>query len=173
VQVRPGQSRSGRTSSKCCLSSGNRRVRSVHSKKAGREDSAPKSFSHRDADAVSLAEGSIRATDTRGCSGVAGVPSPGHAFKRTSREPRRATDLSRAGCGSAQPEENQVPRETRVSHGKRTGPRRGVPAAKGDQRWQGRVGEQSYAPIVPMKAGNRRASERSGHGIRRREGANR
>src|SRR5262252_2018153 len=112
VQVRPGQSRSGRTSSKCCLSSGDRRVRSVHSKKAGREDSAPKSFSHRDADAVSLAEGSIRATDTRGCSGVAG------------------TDLSRAGCGSAQPEENQVPRETRVSHGKRTGPRRGVPAAK-------------------------------------------
>src|SRR5262252_9916004 len=173
VQVRPGQSRSGRTSSKCCLSSGDRRVRSVHSKEAGREDSAPKSFSHRDADAVSLAEGSIRATDTRGCSGVAGVPSPGHAFKRTSREPRRATDLSRAGCGSAQPEKNQVPREARVSHGKRTGPRRGVPAAKGDQRWRGRVGEQSYAPIVPTKAGNRRASERSGHGTRRREGANR
>ena len=109
----------------------------------------------------------------RGCSGVAGVPSPGHAFKRTSREPRRAPDLSRAGCGSAQPEKNQVPRETRAFHGKRTDPRRGVPAAKGDRRGQERVGEQSYAPIVPMKAGNRRASDRSGHGTHWREGANR
>src|SRR5215471_19775574 len=94
------------------------------------------------------------------------------------RSPVRAivlpdTDLSRAGCGSARPEANQVPRETRVSHGKRTGPRRGVPVAKGDRRWRGRVGEQSYAPIVPTKAANRRASERSGHGTRRREGANR
>ena len=90
VQVRPGQSRSGQTGSECCLSSGDRRVRSVHSKEAGREDSAPTSFHHRDADAVSLAEGSIRTTDSARLSGVAGVPSPGHAFKRTSREPRRA-----------------------------------------------------------------------------------
>jgi NAD(P)-dependent dehydrogenase (short-subunit alcohol dehydrogenase family) len=56
---------------------------------------------------------------------------------------------------------------------KRTDPRRGVPAAKGNQRWQGRVGEQSYEPIVPMKVGNRRASERSGHGTHRRDGASR
>jgi hypothetical protein len=109
----------------------------------------------------------------RGCTGVAGVPSPGHVFKRTSREPRRAPDLSRDGHGFCPTRKNQVPRETRVSHGKRTDPRRGVPAAKGDRRWQGRVGEQSYAPIVPTKAGNRRASDRSGHGTRRREGANR
>jgi hypothetical protein len=34
-----------------------------YSKEAGREDSAPTSFCHRDADAVSLAEGSIRAAD--------------------------------------------------------------------------------------------------------------
>src|SRR5215468_390406 len=43
VQVRSGQSRSGRTGSECCRSSGDRRVRSVHSKEAGREDSAPTS----------------------------------------------------------------------------------------------------------------------------------
>jgi hypothetical protein len=30
--------------------------------------------------------------------------------------------------------------------------------------------EQSYNPIVPMKVGNRRASERSGHGTHWREG---
>lgn len=33
--------------------------------------------------------------------------------------------------------------------------------------------QQSYAPIVPMKVGNRRASGRSGHGTHQREGANR
>ncbi len=44
VQVRPGQSRSGRAGSECCLSSGDRRAGSVHSEEAGREDSAPKSF---------------------------------------------------------------------------------------------------------------------------------
>ena len=48
-----------------------------------------------------------------------------------------------------------------MSHGKRTDPRRGVPAAKGDRRWQGRVGEQSYAPIVPTKAANRRTLYRA------------
>ncbi len=32
--------------------------------------------------------------------------------------------------------------------------------------------EQSYDPIVPVKVGNRRASERSGHGIHWREGGN-
>src|ERR1700730_7773127 len=63
----------------------------------------------------------------------------------------------RAGCGSTQPERNQVPRERRVSHGKRTNPRRGVPVAKGDRRRPGRVGEQSYEPILPLKVANRRA----------------
>jgi hypothetical protein len=33
--------------------------------------------------------------------------------------------------------------------------------------------EQSYDPVVPVKGENRRASERSGHGIHWREGANR
>jgi hypothetical protein len=45
--------------------------------------------------------------------------------------------------------------------------------AKGNRRWQGRVGEQSYDPSVPMKVGNRRASERSGHDTHWRDGANR
>ena len=44
-----------------------------------------------------------------------------------------------------------------MSHGKRTNPRRGVPVAKGDRRRPGRVGEQSYEPIVPLKVANRRA----------------
>src|SRR6201988_4801270 len=100
----------------------------------------------------------------RGCSEVAGVASPGHAFKWTSREPRRARYLSRTGrIGSARPEWNQVPREARASPGKRIDPQRGVPATKGDRRWQEGVGEQSYEPIVPTKVGNRRAPARGGH----------
>lgn len=146
---------------------------SVHSKEAGREGSAPTSLIIATPTPSRQRKAVSGQPIVRGCTGIAGVSSPGHAFKRTSREPRRAPYLSRTGCGSAQPETNQVPRETRASHGKQTDPRRGVPTAKGDRRWQGRVGEQSYEPIVPTKAANRRASERSGHGTRRREGANR
>ena len=47
------------------------------------------------------------------------------------------------------------------------------PVAKGDQRRQLRVAEQSYEPMVPMKVENRRAPARGGHGIHRRDGANR
>jgi hypothetical protein len=64
VQVQPGQSRSGQADSECCHSPGDWRVRSVHSEEAGREWSAPKSFHHCDADAVSLAQGSTRAAAT-------------------------------------------------------------------------------------------------------------
>jgi hypothetical protein len=71
------------------------------------------------------------------------------------------------------PESNQGLREARASPGKRTNPRRGVPATKGDQRRQERVGEQSYDLIVPGKVGNRRAPERGGHGTHWREGVNR
>src|ERR1700693_6289188 len=39
-----------------------------------------------------------------------------------------------------------------------------------DRRKHGRMLEQSYNPIVPTKAGNRRASARSGHGTHWREG---
>jgi Transposase IS200 like len=44
VKVRPGQSPSRQAGSECCLSPGNWRVRSVHSKEAGREGSAPTSL---------------------------------------------------------------------------------------------------------------------------------
>jgi RNA-directed DNA polymerase len=47
------------------------------------------------------------------------------------------------------------------------------PVAKGDQRRQLWVDEQSYDFIVPMKVENRRAPARGGHGIHWREGMNR
>lgn len=42
-----------------------------------------------------------------------------------------------------------------------------------DRREHGRMVEQSYNSIVPVKVGNRRASERSGHGTHWREGRHR
>src|ERR1700686_4536665 len=39
-----------------------------------------------------------------------------------------------------------------------------------DRRKHGRMLEQSYNPIVPTKAGNRRAPARGGHGTHWREG---
>lgn len=80
MQVQPGQSRSWQASSESCHSPGNRWVRSVDSEEAGRADSAPKSLIVAEAEAVSLAEGSIRTTVNARSSGAAGVPSPGHAF---------------------------------------------------------------------------------------------
>ena len=80
MQVQPGQSRSWQASSESCHSPGNWWVRSVDSEEAGRADSAPKSLIVAEAEAVSLAEGSIRATVKARSSGAAGVPSPGHAF---------------------------------------------------------------------------------------------
>ena len=47
-----------------------------------------------------------------------------------------------------------------------------VPIAKGNRKRPGQMDEQSYDPVVPVKAGNRRASARSGHGTRWREGGN-
>ena len=44
------------------------------------------------------------------------------------------------------------------------------PRETGDDR--GGMEEQSYDPVVPVKVGNRRASERSGHGTHWREGGN-
>jgi hypothetical protein len=72
VKVRSGQSLSWQAGSECCLSPGDWRVRSVHSEEAGREGSAPKSFVIANADAVSLAEGSTRATAT--CEVAPGSP---------------------------------------------------------------------------------------------------
>jgi hypothetical protein len=93
------------------------------------------------------AEGSIR--DDRNCegrTGIAGVSSSGHAFTGIFREPRRAPHLLSTR------EVNRLPRET------------------GGRRE--RMAEQSYDPVVPANVGNRRATERSGHGTHRREGGN-
>ena len=78
MKVQPGQRRSGQAGSEPCLSPGDWRGRSVGSEEAGREGTAPKSFTVADADAVRLAEGSIRTTDSARSLGAAGVPSPGH-----------------------------------------------------------------------------------------------
>src|SRR5499433_2181700 len=106
----------------------------------------------------------------RGCSEVAGVASPGHAFKRTQESllslPNRANRFSPTRIEPG-------PGEARASPGKRIDPQRGVPATKGDRRRQEGVGEQSYEPIVPTKVGNRRAPARGGHGTQWREGGNR
>ena len=47
------------------------------------------------------------------------------------------------------------------------------PLTKGNRRWAPRIAEIAYDPVVPMKLENRRAPARGGHGIQRREGANR
>ena len=106
-----------------------------------------------DADALSLAEGSIRQRPLwRGRAGVAGVPSPRHVSTGIVQEPKRAPHL--------------LPhREERLSH-------REVRDPEGRPEGSRRDGEQSYDPIVPAKVGNRRASLRSGHGTHRREGGN-
>lgn len=58
----------------------------------------------RDADALLIAEGSIRRTVMRGEAGITGVASPGHAYKGISREPRRARCFSVDwAIGGAQP----------------------------------------------------------------------
>jgi hypothetical protein len=82
---------------------------------------------------------------TQGRSGVAGVPSSGHASKGGPQEPRRAPIPS-------------SPWE--------------APAAKGNRRRPRQMAEQSYEPIVPAKLGNRRAPARGGHGTHWREGEN-
>jgi hypothetical protein len=46
------------------------------------------------------------------------------------------------------------------------------PVIKGNRRWQLRIGEIAYEPIVPMKVENCRAPARGGHGIHGREGGN-
>ena len=130
MKVQPGQSHSRQAGSESCAWPGDRRA------KRRQQGSRPRGFSseivcRRDADAVSLAEGSIQMTDNARLFGVAGVPSPGHAFKWIPREPRRTSYLSRTGCGSAQPKWNQVPRDVRVAHGKRTNPRRAATCRQG------------------------------------------
>src|SRR5260370_40704493 len=80
--------------SESCHSSGDWRVRSVDSKEAGREDSAPKSFLV--AMPTPLSERKAASGYDRNCEGRPGldaVPSPGHVFKLLSHEPRIAHHL--------------------------------------------------------------------------------
>src|ERR1700739_4026878 len=110
--------------STCCHSPGNRWVRSVHSKEAGREDSAPKSNPWRTPTLLCERKAVPGRPVGRGRTGAAGVSSSGHAFQGILQEPKRARHLL---------------------------PAREVPAAEGDRRqpWMG--GEQSYRLIVPVK----------------------
>src|SRR5271165_4073843 len=68
--------------------------------------------------------------------GIAGVPSSGHVSK----------DFPRTQESSPSPLARVVRRPPRETGG--------------DRGW---MDEQSYDPVVPVKVGNRRASERSGH----------
>jgi hypothetical protein len=132
--------------SECCHSPGDWWVRSVHSKEAGREGSAPKS------NIVAMPTPSYQRKaasgydrNCEGRPGIAGVPSSGHVSKDFPRTQESSpSSLARAI--------RRPPRET-----------------GGDR---GRMEEQSYDPVVPAKVGNRRASERSGHGTHWREGGN-
>jgi hypothetical protein len=146
--------------------------------KRTQQGSRPRGFSsdityYRDADAVTPAEGSTLAADNSEAAPGSPESLARGMLSRTSREPRRAAYLSRAAVWFHPTRTEPGPEGNEGVPGKRTDPRRGVPAAKGDRRRLERVGEQSYEPIVPTKAGNRRAPKGSGHGTRRREGANR
>jgi hypothetical protein len=95
AKLQPGQRRSGQAGSEPCLSPGDWRGRSVGREEAGREGTAPKSFTVADADAVRRAEGRIRTTASARSLGAAGVPSPGHAFTGIPQEPGRPPVSSR------------------------------------------------------------------------------
>lgn len=138
---------SAQADSECCHSPGDWWVRSVHSKEAGREDSAPKTRLVAMPTLLTRRKAASGRPLLRGRAGVAGVPSSGHASKRIPHEPRESSPSSLAGAV------RPAPRET-------------VGACQ-------RMEEQSYDPVVPMKVGNRRASARSGHGTHWREGGNR
>src|SRR5216684_6464865 len=79
--------------SECCHSPGDWWVRSVHSKEAGREDSAPKTRLVAMPTPLTRRKAALGRPIKRGRAGVAGVPSSGHAFKGISQEPRRAPHL--------------------------------------------------------------------------------
>lgn len=81
----------------------------------------------------------------QGRSGVAGVPSSGHASTGNSQEPRRALHLLLNMGGTGYQGRPEVP---------------------------GRRLSSLTNPYVPVKVGNRRALVRGGHGTHWREGAN-
>jgi hypothetical protein len=84
---------SAQADSECCHSPGDWWVRSVHSKEAGREDSAPKTRLVAMPTLLTRRKAASGRPLLRGRAGVAGVPSSGHASKRIPHEPRRAHHL--------------------------------------------------------------------------------
>src|ERR1041385_3143874 len=83
--------------SECCHSPGDWWVRSVHSKEAGREDSAPKTRLVTMPTPLTRRKAASGSTQFRVLAGVAGVPSSGHASKGIPQEPRRAHHLRSRG----------------------------------------------------------------------------
>jgi hypothetical protein len=79
--------------SECCHSPGDWWVRSVHSKEAGREDSAPKTRFVAMPTPLTRRKAASGRPISRGRAGVAGVPSSGHASKGIPHEPSRAHHL--------------------------------------------------------------------------------
>ena len=107
--------------------------------KRRQRESGPRGFSSEiyviaDAEVFVLAEGNILAAANARRSEAAGVSSPGHAFKGILQELGKASSVSR-----------------RNEAGKST--------VKGNQRPLTTDGEDSYEPKVPMKVGNRRATD--------------
>jgi len=122
--------------------------RSVDSEKASREDSAPKAYIDADADAVSLAEGSIRATVRARLPGAAGVPSPRRAFKDSTETWESSLFLSSRFFGNGPPDPNGpgpgVGRDV-PTRGAKKHLAEEVPVAK-ETEAAGTEREQSYAP---------------------------
>src|SRR5580693_1967786 len=93
--------------SECCHSPGDWWVRSVHSKEAGREDSAPKIRLVAMPTLLTRRKAASGRPILRGRAGIAGVPSSGHASKEIPQEPRRAHHLcsqERKRGGQGRPE---------------------------------------------------------------------
>jgi len=109
----------------------------------------------------------------RGVSGIAGVASPGHAYKGISREPRRASCFSDSWALVAPNPKTPGLRRARAASARSERPSNGVSCRQGKPEAQARAEEQSYDSIVPVKVENRRAPARGGHDIHWREGMNR
>jgi hypothetical protein len=147
--------------------------RSVHSEKAGREYSAPKTVLIAMPTLLVWRKAVFGCTVMRGVSGVAGVPSPGHAFKETSRERRRAHDLCRIELGMVRPDSNEpgpgsgedVFRAERIILDVAVSRRQGRPEVAGTDR------RAVLEPHSTDEGGEPQGSRtRGGHGIHWREG---
>jgi len=174
VQVRPGQRRSGQAGSECCHSSGDWRVRSVHSEEAGREDSAPKS--------VLIAMPTPLAW-WKAVSGqpigevVAGSPESlarGMLTQGLSVNPGELPTPPECGLGYAQPKGTRSPGNEGCPEGSEAGPRRGETCRQGKPEAAATGGRAVLRVHSTDEGGEPQGSRaRGGHGIHWREGTNR